>query len=80
MYPRFFGWITELLKFPGLKQTVLTYLLPIEKPIKSYETIVKVFTGSEQLSKQTNIKQTELTIDVGTVFKEFRVQWNQPEN
>ena len=80
MYPRFFGWITELLKVPGLKQTVLTYLPPIEKPIKSYETIVKVFTGSEQLSKQTNIKQTELTIDVGVVFKEFRVQWNQPEN
>ena len=77
MYPRFFGWITELLEVPGLKQTVLTYLPPIEKPIKSYETIVKVFTGgSEQLSKQTNIKQTELTIDVGVVFKEFRVQWN----
>ena len=39
-----------------------------------------MFTGSEQLSKQANIKHTNITLDVGVAIKEFHVQWNQPEN
>ena len=55
IYPRFVGWTTQLFKVLDLKQTVFTYLPPIEKPITSYEEI-EMFTSSEQLSKQVNIK------------------------
>ena len=39
-----------------------------------------MFTGSEQLSKQENIKYTYVALDVGVAIKEFHVQWNQPES
>ena len=51
IHHRFVGWITQRSNFLYLKQTVLTYLPPIEKQIRSYEAIVELFTGSEQLSK-----------------------------
>ena len=34
-----------------------------------------MFTGSEQLSKQANIKYTHITLGAGV-----DMQWNQPEN
>ena len=39
-----------------------------------------MFIGSEQLSKQANIKYTHVTLGVGVTIKEFHLQWNQPEN
>ena len=39
-----------------------------------------MFTGSEQLSKQANIKYTHIILDIDAVIIEFHVQWNQPEN
>ena len=33
-----------------------------------------MFTGSEQLSKQTNTKYTYITLDFGVTIKEFHVQ------
>ena len=63
-----------------MKQHVLTYLPPIEKPITNYEAIVEMFTGSEQLSKQANIEYTYITLVVGLAIKQFYVLWNQPEN
>ena len=53
------GLITQLFKVLDLKQAVFTYLLPIEKPIINYDAIIKMFTGSERLSKQANIKYTQ---------------------
>lgn len=38
-----------------------------------------MFTGSEQLPKQTNTKYTYITLDFGVTIKEFHVQWSQPE-
>ena len=70
----------QLFKVLDLKKTVLRYLPPIEKPITNYYAMVEMFIGSEQLSKQANIKYTHITFDVGVAFKEFHVQWNQPEN
>ena len=52
----------------------------MEKPTTSYEVIFEMFTGSEQLSKQVNIKYTHITLDVNVAIIEFHVQWNQPEN
>ena len=59
IYPRFGGWITQLFKVLHLKQSVLTYLPPIEKPITNCKAIVKMFPGSEQLFKQANKKYTQ---------------------
>ena len=39
-----------------------------------------MFTGSEQVPKQTNINKTHVTLGVIVAIKEFRVQRNQPEN
>ena len=80
IYPQFVGWITQLFKILDLKQHVLTYLPPIEKPITNYEAIVEMFTDSEQLSKQANTKYTYITLVVGLAIKQFYVLWNQPEN
>ena len=38
-----------------------------------------MFIGSEHLSKQVDIKYTNITLNVGVAIKEFHVQWNQPE-
>ena len=38
-----------------------------------------MFIGSEHLSKQVDIKYTNITLNVGVAVKEFHVQWNQPE-
>ena len=48
--------MTQLFKVPDLKQTVLKYLPSIKKPTTNYDTIVEMFTGSEQLFKQANMK------------------------
>ena len=79
IYPWYVGWTTQLFKVLDLKQTVLKYLLPIKKPIANYDAIVQMFTDSEQLSKQANIKYTHITLVNGVATKEFRVQWSQPE-
>ena len=71
IYPQFVGWIIQLTKDVDLKQAVLTHLPPIEKPIRIYEAIVEIFTGSEQLPKQANIKYTHITLDFGLAIKEF---------
>ena len=55
------------------------YLPRIEKPISNYGAIVEMFTGSEQLSRQANIKYIYITLDVGVAIKKCYVQRNQPE-
>ena len=79
IFLRFVGWTTQLLNVLDLKQTVLTYLRPIEKPISNYGATVEMFTGSEQLSKQANIEYIHITLDVGVAIKKFYVQRNHPQ-
>ena len=38
-----------------------------------------MFIGSEHLSKQVDIKYTNITLNVGVAIKKSHVQWNQPE-
>ena len=56
-----------------MKQTVITCLPPIGKPITNYEAIVEMFTGSKQLYKQANTKYTHITLAVGVAIMEFHV-------
>ena len=51
-----------------MKQTVITCLPPIGKPITNYEAIVEMFTGSKQLYKQANTKYTHITLAVGVAI------------
>ena len=43
IYPRFVGWVTQLYRNLDKKQTVLTYLSPIQRPITVYGTIIETF-------------------------------------
>ena len=38
-----------------------------------------MFMRSEQLSKQENLKDTRITLDVGPAIKAYHMQWKQPE-
>ena len=73
IYPRFVGWITQLLKVLDLKQTLLAYLQPIENPLINYGTIIEIFAHSEQLSKQANMRYTHITFDVGAASKAYNM-------
>ena len=78
-YARFVGFVIKLYQKPQSKQTVMTYLPPIQTPITEYGTLVNVFTISQNLAMKANMKYAHITFDVGAAIKGYHLIWNEPE-
>ncbi len=76
--PRFAGWIILLSKKTDSKETKLTYMPPIQKPITEYAAFFEMFFKSRELAKQANMSYTHITLDVGAAIKAYHVIWNNP--
>ena len=76
--PRFVGWVIMLFETIDSKQTKLTYLPPIQKPIAEYGTFFEMFRQSRELARKVNMKYTHITLDVGAAIKAYHVIWNNP--
>ena len=50
--PKFVGWVILFLETIDSKQTKLTYLLPIQKPITEYVTAFRCFANTENLREK----------------------------
>ena len=61
------------------KETKMTYLLPIRKPITEYAAFFEMFHKSRELARQANMAYTHITLDVGAAIKAYHVIWNNPE-
>ena len=68
VYSNFTGFVINALK-SHTKKTVMTYLPPIETPITEYGTLFEMFTRSEEMAKQCNMKYTHITLDCGAAMK-----------
>ena len=75
-HPRFSGFVFKSYKQDHSQKTFLTYLPPIETPIGDYNTLNEVFTPSEKMAKEANMKYTNITMDCGAAIKAFHVIWN----
>ena len=60
------------------KQTKLTYLPPIQKPITEYATFFEMFRQFRELARKANMKYTHITLDAGAAIKAYHVIWNNP--
>ena len=78
VYSNFTGFVINALK-SHTKKTVMTYLPPIETPITEYGTLFEMFTRSEEMAKQCNMKYTHITLDCGAAMKAYHVIWNNAE-
>jgi hypothetical protein len=61
------------------KETKMTYMPPIQKPITEYAAFFEMFYKSRQLAKQANMVYTHITLDVGAAIKAYHVIWNNPQ-
>ena len=57
--------------------TSLTYLSPLQNPIREVYTMTKIFEVSQNLSKKANMKYAHIILDPGAAIKGFHVIWNQ---
>ena len=76
--PRFVGWVILFFETIDSKQTKLTYLPPIQKPITDYATLFEMFRQSRELARKANMKYIHITPDVGAAIKAYHVIWNNP--
>ena len=76
--PRFVGWVILFFETIDSKQTKLTYLLLIQKPITEYATFFEMFRQSRELARKANMKYTHITLDVGAAIKAYHVIWSNP--
>ena len=76
--PRFGGWVILFFETIDSKQTKLTYLPPIQKPITEYATFFEMFRQSRELARKANMKYTHITLDIGAAIKAYHVIWNDP--
>ena len=74
VYPRFVGWVILLFRKTAIgKETKMTYLPPIQKPITDYAAFFEIFYKSRELAKQANMAYTHITLDVGAAIKAYHV-------
>ena len=59
--------------------TKMTYLPPIHTAITEYWTLLNIFEISQKFSKQSNMRYTHITLDVGAAIKAFHVVWNNKD-
>lgn len=73
--PHFVGWVILLFKNIARKETKMTYLPPIQKPIADYAAFFEMFYKSRDLkhAKQANMAYTHIT---GAAIKAYHVIWN----
>ena len=76
--PRFVGWVILIFEMIDSKQTKLTYLPPIQKPITEYATFFEMFRQSRELARKANMKYTHITLNIGSAIKAYHVIWNNP--
>ena len=77
--PRFIGWFCSFYKQDRIKETVMTYLTPIPKPITDYQTISEMFERSRELRLQSNMQYCHITLDIGAAMKAYQVLWSNPQ-
>lgn len=62
-----------------LQKTTLTYLLPINSSITSFDTIYKLFQYLQSHAKKSESPYVNLTLDAGAFVNAYRVLCNYPE-
>ena len=67
--PRFVGWVILFFETIDSKQTKLTYLPPIQRPITEYATFFEMFRQSRELARKAKMKYTHITLDVGATIR-----------
>ena len=75
--PRFAGWrimVSDACCSPT--KTMITYLLPMHKPITEYDTVVEYLHQVQEMAHQVNMPYAHLTLDVGAAAKTYHVLWN----
>ena len=78
--PTFSGWCVAIqtgqLADIEIEKTSLTYLPPVNHPIKDFATIYKVFEIIQNQAKKANMPYANVTLDVGAAINAYKVLWN----
>ena len=74
-------FLCRLIQLFGIEafQTVLTFLPLIHCPITEFSTVCETIYISIHLSKISNMKHTQIKVDVGAAEKYYKVIWNNPD-
>ena len=82
-YPKFSGWIILLMQATAsaaIKQTVTTYLPPLNSPVTEFAMIFKYLTYMQSLAKRVNMPYVNVFLDVGAAMNAYKLVWNYPDN
>ena len=63
----------------AIKQTVNTYLLPLNSPVTEFATIFKYLTYMQSLAKIVNMPYVNVFLDVGAAMNAYKLVWNYPD-
>ena len=81
-YPKFSGWIIQLKQIMSseiLRQTITTYLPPINAPVTEFATIFKYLSYMQTLAKSVNMPYVNVFLDVGAAIDAFKLVRNYPD-
>ena len=81
-YPKFSGWIILLMQATAsaaIKQTVTTYLPPLNSPVTEFATIFKYLTYMQSLAQSVNMPYVNVFLDVSAVMNAYKLVWNYPD-
>ena len=62
-----------------IKQTVTTYLPPLNSPVTEFATIFKYLTYMQSLAKSVNMRYVNVFLDVGAAMNAYKLVWNYPD-
>ena len=63
----------------AIKQTVTTYLPPLNPPVTELATIFKYLTYMQSLAKIVNMPYVNVFLDVGAAMNACKLVWNYPD-
>ena len=62
-----------------IKQTVTTYLPPLNSPVTEFATIFKYLTYMQSLAKSVNMPHVNVFLDIGAAMNACKLVWNYPD-
>ena len=74
----FLGWLIEQRKVEELRKIELMYLLPIDKKVTDFKTIITYLEYLQALANSVIMKYVNVTLDCGAAINAFKTIWQYP--
>lgn len=81
--PSFFAWKSKVrntgISRGTIKETVVTYLPPIDAKVTQFSTINQYLSYMQELAGEANMPYVNVSLDVGAAMNAYKLVWNYPK-